>query len=74
MPVRDFSFDQNDDALGMTPDPVVEAYKRDLDRTLLEANLQKSAEERVTALIALQRLAQEARRAGQVIRRNARNA
>lgn len=45
-------------------DSVVEAYKRDIDRTLLRENLKKTVEERVTALIALQRLATEARRAG----------
>ncbi len=45
-------------------DPVVEAYKRDIDRTLLRENLDKSVEERLTTLVALQRLAEEARRAG----------
>lgn len=48
----------------MKPDPVVEAYKRDVDRTLLRENLRKTPEERVRALMALQRLADEARRAG----------
>jgi hypothetical protein len=48
----------------LAPDPVIEAYKRDLDRSLLRENLRKSIEERVTALMALQRLAREARRAG----------
>ena len=50
-------------------DPVVEAYKRDIDRTLLRANLQKSVEERLTTLVALQRLAEEARRAGRTASR-----
>jgi len=45
-------------------DPVIEAYKRDIDRTLLRENLRKSVEERLAALVALQRLAEEARRAG----------
>lgn len=45
-------------------DPVIEAYKRDLDRTLLRENLKKSVEERLAALVALQHLADEARRAG----------
>jgi len=45
-------------------DPVVEAYKRDVDRTLLRENLRKTPEERVLALMSLQRLAEEARRAG----------
>jgi hypothetical protein len=45
-------------------DPVVEAYKRHVDRTLLRQNLQRSPSERVANLMALQRLATEARRAG----------
>lgn len=45
-------------------DPVVEAYKRHVDRTLLRRNLRRSVSERVANLIALQRLAAEARRAG----------
>ena len=46
------------------PDPVVEAYKRHIDRTLLRQNLQRSVTERIANLSALQRLATEARRAG----------
>ena len=42
-------------------DPVTQAYLRDVDRTLLRGNLQKSVSERVEALVALQRLAVEAR-------------
>lgn len=53
-----------------TPDPVVEAYKPGIDRTLLRRNLRRTAEERVASLIALQRLAEEARRAGRRIRRS----
>lgn len=45
-------------------DPVVEEYKRHVDRTLLRQNLRRSVAERVANLIALQRLAAEARRAG----------
>ena len=45
-------------------DPVIEAYKRHVDRTLLRQNLRRSVTERVQNLIALQRLAAEARRAG----------
>jgi hypothetical protein len=46
------------------PDPVIEAYKRHVDRTLLRQNLRRSVTERVANLMALQRLAVEARRAG----------
>ena len=45
-------------------DPVVESYKRDVDRTLLRQNLRRSVTERVANLSALLRLAEEARRAG----------
>ena len=51
-------------------DPVVDAYKRHVDRTLLRQNLRRTVTERVENLIALQRLAVEARRAGES-RRNA---
>ena len=46
-------------------DPVVEAYKRDVDRTLIRESLRLSAEERLERLIALQQFAHELRRAGQ---------
>lgn len=45
-------------------DPVVEFYKRHIDMTLLRENLRRSVDERVLNLMALQRLAEEARRAG----------
>jgi hypothetical protein len=48
----------------LEPDPVIEAYKKDVDRTLLRANLRRSVNERLEALIELQKLADEARRAG----------
>jgi hypothetical protein len=45
-------------------DPVIEAYKRDVDRSLLRRNLALSPEERLLQLMELQRFAQELRRAG----------
>lgn len=48
----------------LDPDPVIEAYKRDVDLSLLEENRRKTPTERVMALMALQRLAEEARPAG----------
>lgn len=53
-------------------DPVIDAYKRDIDRTLLRENLKKTPQERLEALMALQRLADEARRAGRELRRSTR--
>jgi hypothetical protein len=49
---------------GPEVDPVIEAYKRDVDRTLIRQNLRRSIEERLEALMQLQRLAEELRRAG----------
>ena len=43
-------------------DPVVEAYKRDIDRTLLRQNLRRTVEERVRNLMALAEFAEEAER------------
>jgi hypothetical protein len=51
------------------PDPVTEAYKAGIDRTLLRANLKRTPTERVQNLMALQRLAEEARAAGRSLRR-----
>jgi hypothetical protein len=45
-------------------DPVIEVYKRDVDRTLLRENLRRSVEERIEALMRAQQLAEEFRRAG----------
>ena len=50
------------------PDPVVEAYKRDLDRTLLREALGWSWVERARALVALLRAAEEFSRAGERLR------
>jgi hypothetical protein len=49
-------------------DAVVEAYKRDIDRTLLRENLKKSPEDRLRSLMALQRFALAARAAGRAAR------
>ena len=53
--------------LGQTdaePDPVVEAYKQHVDRSLIRENLRRSVEERFQRLIELQQFAAELRRAG----------
>lgn len=49
-------------------DPVIEAYKRDVDRTLIRENLKLSVEERLKKLAALAQFATEVRRAGQAVR------
>jgi hypothetical protein len=45
-------------------DPVIEAYKKDVDRTLVIENLKLTVEERLANLVAMQRFASEVRRAG----------
>lgn len=50
----------------LPPDPVIEAYKRDIDRTLLRENLKLTVEERFLKLMDLQRFAEELRRAGRL--------
>jgi hypothetical protein len=49
-------------------DPVVEAYKRDIDRSLIRENLRCTVEERLDRLIRLQEFAEELHRAGRASR------
>jgi hypothetical protein len=49
--------------LAFEPDPVLDAYRKDVDRTLLRENLKRSVEERLRDLMRLQRFAEEWRRA-----------
>lgn len=61
--------DPEDDATilrryGIEPDPVIEAYKKDVDRTLLRENLRRTPEERWENILRMYRLAEEVRRAG----------
>ena len=45
-------------------DPVIEAYKKDVDRTLIRENLKLTYEQRLMKLHRLRLLAAELRRAG----------
>ena len=49
-------------------DPVIEAYKKDLYRTLIRENLRRTPEERLRALMEMQRFAVELRRAARAAR------
>jgi hypothetical protein len=49
-------------------DPVVEVYKRGVDRTLILENLRLTPDERVRNLVRLQRAAEELRKAGRAAR------
>jgi len=46
------------------PDPVIEAYKKDVDRSLIRENLRLTVEQRFEKLMRLQQFAEEMRRAG----------
>jgi hypothetical protein len=46
------------------PDPVIEAYKQHIDRTLIRENLKLTPEQRLQKLMHLQRFADELRAAG----------
>jgi len=45
------------------PDPVIEVYKRSVDRTLIREQLRRSIDERVQNMIAALRLVEELRAA-----------
>ncbi|MGH9369767.1 MAG: hypothetical protein ACRD3M_19115 [Thermoanaerobaculia bacterium] len=45
----------------LEPDPVIEAYKKDVDRTLLRENLKLTVEERLIKLSQFQRFLEELR-------------
>ena len=49
---------------GFEVDPVIEAYKKDVDRTLLRQNLQRTPAERWRNFMMAMRLAEEVRQAG----------
>lgn len=53
----------------LPPDPVIEAYKKDLDRASIRENLRRSVEERIRRVEELQRTARELRAAGTRARR-----
>ena len=48
--------------VSLDPDPVIEAYKKDVDRTLLRENLKLTVEQRILKMIAALRLVEEIQR------------
>jgi hypothetical protein len=54
----------SEDETPFEPDPVIEFYKKDVDRTLIRENLRLTPEERLNKLMRLQKFAEELRRAG----------
>ena len=57
------------DRVVVDPDPIVAAFKKDVDRTLLRENLKLSVEDRLRQLMELQGFAKELREAGRALRR-----
>ena len=55
-------------------DPVIEAYKRGIDRTLIRQNLKRTVTERFEQAMALQRFAEELKRAGRKARKTQKDA
>jgi hypothetical protein len=55
--------------ISLDPDPVIEAYKKDVDRTLLRENLKLTVEERLRKLLEFQEFVDEIRRAGRAAKR-----
>jgi hypothetical protein len=53
-----------DDLVSLEPNPVIEAYKKDVDRTLLRENLKLTPDQRLDKLQAFVRFAAELRVAG----------
>jgi hypothetical protein len=51
-------------------DPVIEVYKKDIDRTLIRKNLKLTVEERLNQLMKLQEFADELKRSGADARRH----
>ena len=47
----------------IVPDPVIEAYKKDIDRTLLRERLKRSVEQRFRDLMGMHEFFDEAQRA-----------
>jgi len=55
--------------LVVEPDPVIEAYKKGIDRTLFRENLKLSVEDRILKLAKLQEFAEGMRNAGRKAKR-----
>ena len=53
-----------DEPVSLEPNPVIEAYKKDVDRTLIRENLKSSVDERIKKMISVLRFHEEVRRSG----------
>ena len=62
-PVSEPSTVLAEDLIPLPPDPVIEVYKRDIDRTLLRENLKLTPEQRLVQLMAFQLSIEEMQKA-----------
>jgi hypothetical protein len=53
-------------SVSLEPSPVIEAYKKDVDRTLLRENLELSVDERVRKMMSALRFAEAVRQSRRV--------
>lgn len=60
--------DADQDEAGTDLDPVIEAYRKDVDVTLIRENLRLSVDQRFQQLMKLQQFAEDLRRAGRKAR------
>ena len=60
---RDRERPNPDEGMVIPPDPIIEVYKRGVDRTLIREQLRRSIDERVDNMIAALRLVEELRAA-----------
>ena len=60
---------KSEDSMVLEPDPVIEAYKKDVDRASIRENLKLTVEHRFEKLMALQQFQEEMQRAGCAARR-----
>lgn len=58
------SVSERPDQDSLDPDPVIEAYKKDVDRTLIRENLKLTVDERVRKMISVLGFIEEVRRSG----------
>lgn len=58
----------DDTKIRIESDPVIEAYKRDIDRSLIRENLRLTVDQRFQQLMELQRFAEELQNAGRKAR------
>jgi hypothetical protein len=62
MPTEESTSPEESLPVDLSTDPVIEAYKKDVDRTLLRENLKSTVEERIRQLARMAEFMEEAHR------------